>query len=232
MDLHNEELFHSQKCGICNKTFTELIKLRVHLIKAHQLQRSFMCKHCGKIFSQKSNLEDHIKVHDRHFRQGSVDNVLEYIDQICEQTSSKKCNQCNKEFDSINNLRQHNYRYHNPKNASPQECEFCASEFKTKHGLNMHIDQVHKQTIHEKTAKAEKHNCDFCGKTFAQRFNLNFHIKQLHEGLRKESPGFPCNICRISYRRQIFLDMFLQYTLRRKILFVSHVEKLFRQKVA
>ena len=76
LQLNNEELFHFQKCGICDKSFTEIIKLRVHLIKAHKQQRNFKCEHCGKIFSKKYNLDDHINENHRQLPQGSVEDVL------------------------------------------------------------------------------------------------------------------------------------------------------------
>ena len=60
---------------------------------------------------------------------------LDYIDQICEETNSKKCNHCDKEFSSIDKFKQHNYRFHNPENSSLQKCEFCDSEFKKKYDL-------------------------------------------------------------------------------------------------
>ena len=109
LQLYTEELFHYLKCGICDKSFTEIIKLRVHLIKAHKLQRNFKCEHCDKIFSKRFNLDDHIEVNHRQFPQGSVDDFLDCIDQICEETSLKKCNQCDKEFSSIYKFRQHRF---------------------------------------------------------------------------------------------------------------------------
>ena len=179
--MNTEELFHSQKCGICDKSFTEIIKLRVHLIKVHKLQRNFKCEHCGKIFSQKSNLDNHIDLNHRKFSQGSLDNFLDNISQICEETSSKKCTnskkceQCGKDFDSISNLRHHNDRFHNKfeHGKNKLNCKICNKLFKAKQYLLSHIS-----TFHEGKKEVK---CDFCDREFPRKDYLKEHVEVEHE---------------------------------------------------
>uniref|UniRef100_A0A9J7Y039 C2H2-type domain-containing protein n=1 Tax=Cyprinus carpio carpio TaxID=630221 RepID=A0A9J7Y039_CYPCA len=52
----------SFSCSHCGKTFTQKSQLKNHLV-THASEKPFSCSHCGKSFTHKSNLKEHILIH-------------------------------------------------------------------------------------------------------------------------------------------------------------------------
>ena len=48
----------------CDKTFVDPTRLRVHM-RIHLGQKPFACARCGKAFTQKRTLDEHLRIHDR-----------------------------------------------------------------------------------------------------------------------------------------------------------------------
>ena len=54
------------KCEICNQSFTQKGNLDTHIKKIHEEFEPFKCEICDKIFKQKGNLEAHSrKIHEK-----------------------------------------------------------------------------------------------------------------------------------------------------------------------
>ena len=53
---------HRVECEVCNKTFSRLAYLQVH-IKVHEGEGKFNCSTCFKSFDNESNYRQHIKIH-------------------------------------------------------------------------------------------------------------------------------------------------------------------------
>ena len=93
---------HRVECEVCNKTFSRLAYLEVH-IKVHEGNGKFNCSSCFKSFDNESNYRQHIKVHP---------NYKPYA-----------CQTCNISFSHPSNLINHQKAMHgyDPTNGGAQE---------------------------------------------------------------------------------------------------------------
>ena len=126
----------------------------------------FLCQICNKALSTKTNLENHIKLHnqDREF----------------------KCEHCDKKFVSKSVLATHKITFHSEnvdKNYHP--CRHCSMSFKSLSNLARHTRNKH----FEHSDKIF-HKCTTCSKLFKDPSALKVHEK-IHTGERK----FACNEC-------------------------------------
>lgn len=95
-----------------------------------------------------------------------------------------KCDECQKEFASLGNLKRHTLTVHNGE--KPYKCEKCNSKFGQMHHLHRHM----RYHTGDKPFK-----CSQCNKGFAQQSDLGRHIL-VHTG---EKP-FTCDICHKLFR--------------------------------
>ncbi|GFT52589.1 hypothetical protein NPIL_649221, partial [Nephila pilipes] len=49
-------------CSVCNKLFTEKSSVKIHM-RIHSGEKPYTCKTCGKSYTQKANLKSHLKIH-------------------------------------------------------------------------------------------------------------------------------------------------------------------------
>ena len=94
-------------CNFCVQIFQNQIELKEHQNLVHRKnnkERSSICKDCDKTFTQKGNLERHIKLaHSKNLGEGT-------------------CDQCEKTFENRFRLTIHKYNKHREKTIS---CEYC-----------------------------------------------------------------------------------------------------------
>ena len=140
------------KCVYCNKDFSQLVALKVHINRLHeQNEKNKKCHLCDSVFKIEYDLERHI---------AGVHNENPY-----------KCKFCSKTFGIKSNLRSHTERIHDKK-VNRKSCSFCGKIFYRKY-LKDHIKNVHEGI--------KNHMCKICGKGYFDLGNLKTHFKKVHE---------------------------------------------------
>ena len=91
----------SLKCTQCDKKFTAVGNLNVHL-RIHRGEKPFKCTQCDRCFSRLGNLQGHMRIH-------SVEKPF-------------KCTQCDKCFTHQGSLLHHNRSFHSN---LPHKCSQC-----------------------------------------------------------------------------------------------------------
>ncbi|XP_068084090.1 zinc finger protein ZFP2 isoform X1 [Anabrus simplex] len=135
-------------------------------LKVHEESHHFICDHCGKMFSSRSSLLEHVMIH-----------------------MVKACGIAQKSFTESSNLTVHT-------EAKNVECSFCRKMFRnashfTIH-IRTHIEEMpyccnvcgercrYKSKIiqHMRTHTGEKpYLCNICGSSFSQKGNLTKHLR-------------------------------------------------------
>eukprot|EP00111_Clytia_hemisphaerica_P008711 TCONS_00025478-protein len=115
--------------------------------------KPFKCNECGERFYQESTLTRHKRIHKE---------------------CKYRCKQCDKCYNSKNNLMQHQKHFH--EGLRPFRCDECHKAFCRKNHLT-----IHKRTVHE-GIKAFK--CRECCESFASKRNLERHQVTVHQGIK------------------------------------------------
>lgn len=215
------------QCEICNRIFSNLRLFRIHKRIHYPQVKSWPCDTCGKRYSSRNLLEEHINTHT---------GVRPYVCENCGKDFASKytykahvkthevrprpyeCSQCNKTFLSQQNLNQHE-RTHN--GVKEYVCHQCGKAFGSPHNLEVHniVHTGYKPYIcrmcgkafarkaeirdHERTHTGEKpYQCEFCGATFSQRSNLQSHKRATHYNDKR----YKCDDCGKGFKRRRLLD--------------------------
>ncbi|KAB0363787.1 hypothetical protein FD754_007943 [Muntiacus muntjak] len=182
----------------CKKTFTWMRGLHMHKrirngkkpyssteFGLHSKEKPDQCKECGKDFSQKVGLSEHLKIYTvekphqcnkcgRCFSQRSV---LSKHQSLHTEKKPFECIYCGKTFCHSADLTEHK-QLHNREKA--YECNECGKTFRQHSHLTEH------QRIH---SKEKLYECKVCVKAFTQYAGLNQH-RRIHTG---EKP-FECPV--------------------------------------
>ncbi|XP_076680788.1 uncharacterized protein LOC143375490 isoform X3 [Andrena cerasifolii] len=215
------------QCEICNRIFSNLRLFRIHKRIHYPQVKSWPCETCGKRYSSRNLLEEHINTHT---------GVRPYVCENCGKDFASKytykahvktheirprpyeCSQCSKTFLSQQNLNQHE-RTHN--GVKEYICHQCGKAFGSPHNLEVHniVHTGYKPYIcrmcgkafarkaeirdHERTHTGEKpYQCEFCGATFSQRSNLQSHKRATHYNDKR----YKCDDCGKGFKRRRLLD--------------------------
>ena len=145
-------------CDRCGKGFTVRCALENHLL-LHAGEFRYQCELCGKLFIQRYSLDDHLRKHEGRFR--------------------LTCEQCGKGFMCRNSLHIHT-RTHTGER--PFVCQHCGKCFSSSSNLMTHI-RVCSGDL--------PFHCKQCNKSFALMAQLGAHVLSQHEGQYK----FKCTVC-------------------------------------
>lgn len=199
-------------CLLCGKYFKQLSHLNTHML-THDKVKPYVCTQCDKGFTQISHLKRHETVH-----MGSKP----YICDICNRgfaypselrihkekhiVGSEKCPDCNKEFETWDQLHEHMitsshggdlkckhceriFRYpsqlrdHMLSHAGsrPFICTECGMDFMKEHHLKSHL------FTH---TGLRPYSCPECGRSFNQKANMQRHML-IHNAER----AYKCEVC-------------------------------------
>jgi hypothetical protein len=172
---HKESLKNSNEtqqnmtttCNICGKEFKKsslFHYLRYHAIKLLE------CDFCGKKFSTKHFLRNHMMSH-----------VSKYTREL-----KFRCGECEKYFATNSLLCSHRLYAHSIRDTRELTCHICSKQLKTKSCLKMHIESVH--------AKITRASCKICGKIYSTKYERDKHFKLNHTD-DNEREYFVCQHC-------------------------------------
>ena len=139
-------------CKECPKNFSTKANLRTHSKVSHQGEKRFKCEECGKAFSYRHVLTQHMAIHtgERAF----------------------SCDQCEKKFPQPSTLRNHKVK-HAGEEGKKFQCEQC--EFKCFRPLGL------KEHLMTHNAELRPYPCKHCPSKYRNKRELRNHIKR-HEG--------------------------------------------------
>lgn len=169
-------------CDLCHHKTTTKSSLERHINQIHvkSPKASFECKECSKVFTRKSTLLTHEKIHK-------------------DSRDSFKCEICCKVLSSKAALVSHNKWFHTT--AKEFKCQQCAKLFATVSGVNfscvliveiilVHLFQKGSLREHEKTHSDVKSlACPICRKSFKTASLLAHHIDT------HDTTEYHCKIC-------------------------------------
>ena len=144
---------------MCEESFTDLQKLRVHLLESHS-----KCEFCGKTFGRGGPKAPEI--------------LRRHIQQVHKGQKNYCCSICGKPFYGFTDMKRHEKRHDDPnypkKRGKPARigttCELCGKV--SVKNLSRHIRQVH---------EGEAENvCETCGKSFFGKGDMKRHIDSVH----------------------------------------------------
>ncbi|XP_026482890.1 gastrula zinc finger protein XlCGF7.1-like [Ctenocephalides felis] len=157
---HSEQhiLNYCHKDTYCSESFSDASALEIH-IKSYTCEKHFTCTKCGKAFTEKYHLDQHICAFAR-----------EQILHLNESSNRKRnlrthtakgpgerphiCQICDKKLTQSSNLNKH-MLIHN--GARPNKCKICGKTFTASSSLNRHM------LIY---TGEQPHICQVCDKTF------------------------------------------------------------------
>ncbi|CAB3245259.1 unnamed protein product [Arctia plantaginis] len=154
------------KCPRCDKSFLNKHTFKFHLKicgNIEERQPSFFCDICNKGYARKNGLRTHLKT-DHGFG-----NVL-------------SCNWCDKKFDAISRLRNHQVKHTKERNF---HCDQCGGKFVTQAALIYHV-RLH--------TGERPFPCDLCDESFLSASRRMEHKRRKHFGPTKE-----CHVCHVKF---------------------------------
>ncbi|XP_048002583.1 zinc finger protein OZF-like isoform X2 [Leguminivora glycinivorella] len=153
------------ECDKCYRTFKSVGHLRSHNHSVHAEEKEVTCEHCGKVFSNKKRLNNHIFYSHP------------------EPEESVNCSVCSKSFKRRYNLKIHMRLVHPSEDRSVQ-CPQCDKKFKVDMLLQRHIKWSHPQD-------GMMYRCPECGRTLPSIACFRKHMQNVHSG----SQDAVCKIC-------------------------------------
>eukprot|EP00092_Neocalanus_flemingeri_P030149 GFUD01032727.1.p1 GENE.GFUD01032727.1~~GFUD01032727.1.p1 ORF type:complete len:831 (+),score=176.79 GFUD01032727.1:54-2546(+) len=171
-------------CPICSK---EVKYLNTHIKEVHTEtpDGNHICNDCGKAFSTKKKMRNHIYNH--HKMQPTMCPIcakeVKYLNGHMKEVHTEThenhgCNDCEKVFTTKKKLRGHIDTIHKMQSTIDsiptvaKVCPICAKEVKY---LKGHIKEVHTETPHQ------NHICNDCGKAYSTKKKLRGHIDTIHK---------------------------------------------------
>lgn len=151
--VHNGNAYACNLCDCMTRTYGAI---KIHIVRTHSHERTFLCQHCAQSYKFIWELQ-------RHVRKTHMGLTRE---------RSNSCHLCDKKFFTSQTLKQHINSVH--LNLRPFHCSIdgCGKTFNKKINLKCHR-QVH--------TKENLFACIICDKKFTFKGNLKAHLKNIHK---------------------------------------------------
>ncbi|KAM3960680.1 uncharacterized protein ACR2FA_005269 [Aphomia sociella] len=184
LSQEHENVRHT--CPICNNTYTALY-FKKHLA-LHNLDTTYMCDICGKIFVVQGQFTRHRLTH--FYALPFKCSLCPYKGRFSESlkmhmrthTGEKpyQCTQCPSRFVNKSNLNKHMWTH---KGERDFKCDLCGRGFYAKRNLNLHLKVDH--------TGIKDHICNVCGKAFGYRKQMMKHQLKVHKREKLRSGRLP-----------------------------------------
>ena len=158
------------RCDTCDITFDTRHKTDYHFIKFHDDQVT--CEICGLV-TNKHNMNIHRK-------------RMHHLNKIPTNKLSKKCDKCDTEFRSCEDMDNHLRESHNCDKQFG--CKDCDKTWVSHLSLELHYVEVHQKIMY---------SCDICGYTVNEVATVKRHQRSVHQG----NSGNVCHVCGRSFHR-------------------------------
>ena len=146
-------------CPICGKFFTLKARLKDHIARHSQRH---VCDTCGMSFNSQHSLRLHMNSHSDE--------------------RPHKCDICGKTYKTTRTFRDHQMAVHGEEADKKHLCSYCPAKF------HRRIDRKRHEMIH---TEEKPFQCRFCPKSFGRRERMQFH-ERTHGERRKD---VPCRLC-------------------------------------
>jgi KRAB domain-containing zinc finger protein len=212
--VYHRQQFHEEKAPCVECGTTEYTTLKNHMVSKHPRQCDpISCDQCGKVFTNKLKFKLHIKkahtsVEERRIQasgySGEKSKLLQTFARDCQcnlefrnisdkldhlklfHLGYEQCPKCQKVVKDVNSLQHKCGRTDKKKpTGGPYICSMCGQQWKSQGGRDYHI-----KTYHLK----ETAQCPICGKNYPKA-GLSNHMNSTH------APKITCNICGKSVSR-------------------------------
>ena len=145
---NHQNTLQTHQCDLCPKKFIKKIYLTNHKFKFHNLDKSFMCNLCGKMFLTETSLKTHLSTHE---------NPLHFQCEVCNKEFHRKdkyenhvkihtgikpfgCQICSKYFITSTKLKEHERRHKGEKRFT---CLLCHKKYSGSFDLRKHVKKMH-----------------------------------------------------------------------------------------
>lgn len=155
------------ECELCQKVFSKRSCIIKH-IKIHLPQtRTYQCAHCKYMCHSRNAVRKHMWIHMKE--------------------KKYECYLCRMSFELRKRMKEHMISVHWNSDQFVQICCFCSQTYKTRKEVEEHEKRTHRM---------ERLKCVMCGKEFKSLPGLRGHIQRFHtNNFVKRPDPVPCTIC-------------------------------------
>ena len=175
-------------CAKCDQVYDQLFVLKDHIAVVHDgksPQDTHICEHCGKAFSNKIGLKNHINaIHgdEVHICSKCGESFASNKSLKAHERGNHeipKCDICGKIYQKHSDLVRHKRLNHQDK--AVRFCDMCQKLFANAGELYVHFCEQHPDTECPAKAGSDFYLCHFCQKVLMSKAALYTHCKLTHK---------------------------------------------------